>query len=231
MYTSPTGSPFIFFATDAAFALRVNKILWNNWENPCHMRGVRHYWWYSDSRIDRAENVCDEALTAGLRDDQFTASSYSDESSKPSEAKKGRGTYSSLQCHHLHFSAIPKVLLRLPWCAHAMRTYSGDINFVNSTIVQMTLLTRTVRSQLRLIYQPSAADWHLSNAITISAGWLADWWDREPYLQVDFEAIYDVTALEFDATRRGFYTTSLRYDATSGLVWLQRTIKNSIQYS
>ena len=44
-------------------------------------------------------------------------------------------------------------------------------------------------------------------------GWAASSRDTEPYLQVDFEAIYDVTELQFTGTSSGWYTISLRFVA------------------
>ena len=42
------------------------------------------------------------------------------------------------------------------------------------------------------------------------AGWTASATGAEQYLQVDFEAIYDVTELQFTHTSHGWYTRSLR---------------------
>ena len=45
----------------------------------------------------------------------------------------------------------------------------------------------------------------------VTAGWVASSHGTEQYLQVDFEAIYDVTALEFTRATLGYGTRKLRY--------------------
>ena len=48
----------------------------------------------------------------------------------------------------------------------------------------------------------------------VTAGWVASSHGTEQYLQVDFEAIYDVTALEFTRATLGYGTRKLRYICT-----------------
>ena len=45
----------------------------------------------------------------------------------------------------------------------------------------------------------------------VTAGWVASSHGTEQYLQVDFEAIYDVTALEFTRATLSYGTRKLRY--------------------
>ena len=44
-----------------------------------------------------------------------------------------------------------------------------------------------------------------------AVGWVAAGDDADSYLQVDFDAIYDVTALEFAGAGLDLYTDSLRF--------------------
>ena len=52
---------------------------------------------------------------------------------------------------------------------------------------------------------------HKILASFLTVGWIAGTWGAEQYLQLDFEAIYDVTALEFAGSGNGWYTRKLRY--------------------
>ena len=45
----------------------------------------------------------------------------------------------------------------------------------------------------------------------VTAGWVASNDRTEHYLQVDFEVIYDVTALQFTRSTLGYGTRKLRY--------------------
>ena len=59
----------------------------------------------------------------------------------------------------------------------------------------------------------------------VTAGWVASSHGTEHhYLQVDFEAIYDVTALEFTRATLGYGTRKLRYIYT-GHISKSRHIK------
>ena len=51
----------------------------------------------------------------------------------------------------------------------------------------------------------------MSTKLPFAGGWAVADGDTESYLQVDFGAIYDVTALQFTATESGWYTESLRF--------------------